>query len=454
MSPSNRNPPFFSTSHQDSPLSTFRNASTPENILYGFQSSQPKNDQQFPSYHQASRSTSFLRGSSPISHGLNSNQYDVECARTLYFGNLPNEYLLSEFLDLIRGGSIESIKHLVEKNCIFITFLDPNVASQIYDEMNNSKILFKGEEIKVGWGKPSAVSPTIQDYVMKGASRNVFLGNMESFMTPEWLKNEFERFGSIDTIKVISDKKIGFVHLTSINSAINAVNSLAREDPFSHMRLYYGKDRCASPPLADDKKHTADPTDPKDNRTVYLGGIHPDVTTKELCDVIRGGILQQIKYFPEKNIAFATFIEAEAASSFYNRGITDGLMLKNKRIKFGWGKPSPLPPTIAVQVEQGASRNVYIGLIDEFISEETLRQDFSPFGEIELINRLPEKRIAFVSFTDITYAIKAVEEIIENPFYAQFRINFGKDRCGNAIRPSKSFLVSPPSTPTNEILKN
>jgi len=39
------------------------------------------------------------------------------------------------------------------------------------------------------------------------------------------------------------------------------------------------------------------------NRTVYLGAIHPETTTEDLCNAIRGGVLQSIRYMQDKHIA-------------------------------------------------------------------------------------------------------------------------------------------------------
>ncbi|KAH6566707.1 hypothetical protein BASA50_008750 [Batrachochytrium salamandrivorans] len=179
------------------------------------------------------------------------------------------------------------------------------------------------------------------------------------------------------------------------------------------------------------------------NRTVYLGGIRPEVTTKELCDVIRGGILQNIKYIPDKNIAFATFIDAGAAEAFYHRGTHEGISLKSKRLKLGWGKATRLSQSIAYAINHSnASRNVYIGAIDDTITETRLRRDFSTFGEIELINLVAEKTIAFVNFMDIVSAIAAVETMRVHPDYIRHKINFGKDRCGNPPRERSSTSIS------------
>lgn len=39
------------------------------------------------------------------------------------------------------------------------------------------------------------------------------------------------------------------------------------------------------------------------NRTVYLGNIHPETTNEDLCNSIRGGVLQSIRYMQDKHIA-------------------------------------------------------------------------------------------------------------------------------------------------------
>lgn len=39
------------------------------------------------------------------------------------------------------------------------------------------------------------------------------------------------------------------------------------------------------------------------NRTVYLGNIHPETTVEEMCNTIRGGALQSVRYLADKHIA-------------------------------------------------------------------------------------------------------------------------------------------------------
>jgi hypothetical protein len=78
-----------------------------------------------------------------------------------------------------------------------------------------------------------------------------------------------------------------------------------------------------------------------------------------------------------------------------------GLTLNNRRLKVGWGKNSgPLSPALALAVHSGATRNVYIGGIEDFelFNEERLKRDFGEYGDIELVNYLKEKYVEMLLF--------------------------------------------------------
>lgn len=396
-------------------------------------------------------------------------------SRTVYLGNIPAETTAEEILSHVRSGQIESVRLLPDKNCAFISFLDGSSATHFHSDAILKKLAIKGHDIKVGWGKPSQVPTSVALAVQQsGASRNVYLGNLPEDITEQELREDLGKFGPIDTVKIVREKAIGFVHFLSISHAIKAVAQLPQEPKWQPpRRVYYGKDRCAyvsktqqqnaaqylgiapgyahvlngadrdliSNALAQQSvaaaavATTAGGVSNLGNRTVYLGNIHPETTIEEICNVVRGGLLHHIRYIPDKHICFVTFIDPTSAASFYALSNLQGLMIHNRRLKIGWGKHSgALPPAIALAVSGGASRNVYIGNLDETWTEERLRQDFMEYGEIELVNTLREKSCAFVNFTNIANAIKAIEAIRGREEYKRFKINFGKDRCGNPPR--------------------
>ena len=396
-------------------------------------------------------------------------------SRTVYLGNIPPETSAEEILGHVRSGQIESVRLLPDKNCAFISFLDGNSATHFHSDAILKKLAIRGQDIKVGWGKPAQVPTSVSIAVQQsGASRNVYLGNLPETVSETELRDDLGKFGPIDTVKIVREKAIGFVHFLSIGNAIKAVSQLPQEPKWqAPRRVYYGKDRCAYVSKTQQQNaaqylgippgymHTLNSAD-RDlisnalaqqsvaaaavatqaggvsnlgNRTVYLGNIHPETTIEEICNVVRGGLLHHIRYIPDKHICFVTFIDPTAAASFYALSNVQGLMIHNRRLKIGWGKHSgAIPPAIALAVSGGASRNVYIGNLDESWTEERLRQDFSEYGDIELVNALREKSCAFVNFTNISNAIKAIEAIRSRDEYQRFKVNFGKDRCGNAPR--------------------
>ncbi|KAL8735894.1 MAG: hypothetical protein Q9181_002621 [Wetmoreana brouardii] len=396
-------------------------------------------------------------------------------SRTVYLGNIPPETSAEEILGHVRSGPIESVRLLPDKNCAFISFLDSHSATHFHSDAILKKLSIRGQDIKIGWGKPAQVPTSVSIAVQQSsASRNVYLGNLPETVTEAELREDLGKFGPIDTVKIVREKAIGFVHFLSISNAIKAVAQLPQEPKWqAPRRVYYGKDRCAYisktqqqnaaqflgiPPGYQNNLNAQDTDIIRNtlaqqsaqaaavatsaggmnnlgNRTVYLGNIHPETTIEEICNVVRGGLLHHVRYIQDKHICFVTFIDPTAAASFFALSNMQGLMIHNRRLKIGWGKHSgALPPAIALAVSGGASRNVYIGNLDESWTEERLRMDFSEYGEIELVNALREKSCAFVNFTNIANAIKAIEAIRGKEDYSRFKVNFGKDRCGNPPR--------------------
>jgi len=310
--------------------------------------------------------------------------------------------------------------------------------------------------LKVGWGKPTPLKPEIAAAVERGATRNVFIGNFEG-MTPDALRTDLSRFGDIDVVNVLPEKRIAFVHFTNITSAIAAVEALPQEEKYTGKRVAYGKDRAAKIPgqiaggdlgalgglsglglgsfglpglsqIAPSLGISQDLL----NRTVYLGNIHPETTYTELCDNIKGGNIAQVRILEDKRCAFVTFVEPEAAQIFHRYCISaaEGLQIHNQRVRAGWGKPGGLPASVEGAVSRGATRNVYLGGIDvEATTEQKLAEDLGKYGTIEKVNILAEKQLAFVHFTAISAAVKAVQGLRQDPYYSKFKINYGKDRC-------------------------
>lgn len=151
--------------------------------------------------------------------------------RTVYVGNLPATASVDELLNLVHFGPIESIRVLPEKSCVFLSFLDGATAAAFHADATIKKMALHGQELKIGWGKPSPVPPQVALAISQSnASRNVYLGGLDENMTEEQLRDDLSRFGLIDQVKIVRDKNIGFVHFLSISIA-NKVRPLLSPPP-------------------------------------------------------------------------------------------------------------------------------------------------------------------------------------------------------------------------------
>jgi RNA recognition motif-containing protein len=162
--------------------------------------------------------------------------------RTVYVGNLPpgecscsifsfaklsltetctTDASVDELMNLVRFGPVESVRLLPEKSCVFISFLDGATAAAFHADATVKKLTLHGQELKIGWGKPSTVpSQVVQAIALAKATRNVYLGGLDDSLTESELRDDLCRFGPIDQVKIVRDKGIGFVHFLSIGAAM------------------------------------------------------------------------------------------------------------------------------------------------------------------------------------------------------------------------------------------
>ncbi|KAI3488842.1 hypothetical protein L1887_47041 [Cichorium endivia] len=151
------------------------------------------------------------------------------------------------------------------------------------------------------------------------------------------------------------------------------------------------------------------------NRTIYLGNIHPETTTAEICNHIRGGILQNIRFIPEKQHCLCDVCGSERGAGVLPPGVV-----------LGHHDPQPAAQDRVGQAFGTAECGDSVCGAGGRIAQR--------YGEIETVNSLREKNCAFANFTNIQSAIKCIEGMKSHPDYQNVKISYGKDRCGNPPR--------------------
>ena len=410
-------------------------------------------------------------------------------------------------------GPLLAIRLMPEKSCVFLDFSreDDAIAffTKCYGGSEDPKEFYHlrriinvaGIELRVGWAKQTYEQPNIAIAVKNGATRCVYLHPVEP-KSELLLEKLFTGYGAIDCIKIVEEKTIAFVHMASIQSAMQAVSAIGAKRLFR--KVSFAADRvCLSSSRGDKNQSKTDgkqsiqtppipskTSAPPELRTVFLGGLPKECTLNDVCNNIRaGGPLLSIRI--SKGSAFVTFVETQAAQCFYDFVDRYGIVLEGRRLSVGWAKPndsnnnrgtntSGLSPAITSMLRQGATRNLCVLNLDSLDAHQlsfasnnatqpmytnndtyhaALEQYFSSFGTIECINIAHTKgssgdrqqRAAFINFSSIMEAARALEAARRDARFDNCRLCYGKDRCSQplliqGITPSSTTL---PNTPSN-----
>ncbi|CAO3597642.1 unnamed protein product [Absidia cylindrospora] len=178
----------------------------------------------------------------------------VEMYRTIYIGNLQATDTCEDICASICGGQIYRIRHFKEKRIAFVTFVEPYSATVLHAHANTVGLAVNSRRVKVGWGKPTAIPFNIMCAIQGGATRNIYLGSVETPIPVEQLQRDFSRFGEVEVIKVKPEKKCCFINFTNINSAMKARHGIPKNPEYEHLKINYGKDPCTKPFLVPDDR--------------------------------------------------------------------------------------------------------------------------------------------------------------------------------------------------------
>jgi hypothetical protein len=124
-------------------------------------------------------------------------------------------------------------------------------------------------------------------------------------------------------------------------------------------------------------------------------------------NLVRFGPVESVRLLPEKSCVFISFLDGATAAAFHADATVKKLTLHGQELKIGWGHASVVPSQVVHAIAMSkATRNVYLGGLEDSVTESQLRDDLSRFGPIDQVKIVRDKSIGFVHFLSITVAMK------------------------------------------------
>lgn len=194
-------------------------------------------------------------------------------------------------------------------------------------------------------------------------SRSLWIGNLDPNITEEGLRQIFQPFGVIESLRLLPFKECAFVNFAKIEDALKAKKQLQGR-PIGNMivRIGYGKSesnsangynnnnstnnnaqqeqqplsRSSSVGFSDAASNLAMPSD---RRSVWVGQIDPDCNKETLMGAFsKFGEIESCRILEAKNCAFVNFFNANDAD--VARKTMNGMTLGTAKIKTGFAKNS------------------------------------------------------------------------------------------------------------------
>jgi RNA recognition motif-containing protein len=430
----------------------------------------------------------FSQGGIEDDFGDKKAREDLEPGRALYIGQInasASPHIYSDLCAIANEfGALEMVKVVPQKGCAFVNFIEEGPARAFYQAAEEKPIQLGDTTLKIRWAKATPIKDELYEKIKAGATRNLFIGNLPEAANEDTLAHYFQRYGPIESIVILRPKAIAFVNLTSVRSAISARQALDNQDLAGRrIKVNFAKEKVGvkrpttqprqsrapephwgapppppnfygspyPPPPPSQLYPPALPTPPA-SRAIFLGNVQDDVTLQEICKLAnRYGAIESVKIVKAKSSAFVNFIDPNAAAAFVSAAQQNPITLANQPIRVNWVKSTPIHPEILGHVRQGATRNLFVGNVEDHISDDLIRELFSPFGEFDSIVVLRPKKIAFVNFASLKSALKAREALqgqsVGDP-PVQLKINYAKEIIpGSRPRQSRQQYQQTPGSP-------
>ncbi|XP_060698062.1 nucleolysin TIAR isoform X1 [Hemiscyllium ocellatum] len=269
--------------------------------------------------------------------------------------------------------------------------------------------------------------------------RTLYVGNLSRDVTEALILQLFSQIGPCKSCKMITEQTAS----RRVNSSVGfSVLQHSSNDPYCFVEFYEHRDAAAALAAMNGRKimgkevkvnWATTPSSQKKDTTnhfhVFVGDLSPEITTEDLKSAFApfgrisdARVVKDLATGKSKGYGFVSFyskLDAENAIVHMS-----GQWLGGRQIRTNWATRKPPAPKSAPEssskhlkfeevVNQSSTTNctVYCGGIASGLTEQLMRQTFSPFGQIMEIRVFPEKGYSFVRFATHDSAAHAIVSV-------------------------------------------
>jgi len=383
--------------------------------------------------------------------GMGGDPRPEPLSRAVFIRKLPPTTSLEDLVNEVGVyGAIETFRIDKTRNEAYISFVQAHSAAALLEE--RPTIPFSGSSAppsELTWGKKKALSPELRDQIMQGATRNLYIGNLQDAITPDFLEERFGSMGPIESVRVMRQSRNGYVNFCSIESAVKArdafngvrasalfptLNTPIEQDKEIQITFTTAQQNCRRNLNRDGRGGRGDHggrgggrgdtgsgrsgfidfKQLQPSRSIYIGNLPHGTEVRMLSELSNPyGLIESIRFFT--TYAFLNFVDEADAAKFWHNGqqsTGQGIFLRGRQCMVNWAKCPPLDNSIrrAVQ-EKGATRHIEVGPINHQTTEPQVAELVKQFGEIESIRLTPERGVAIVTMTTIAESLAAQEAL-------------------------------------------
>ncbi|XP_022792939.1 nucleolysin TIAR-like [Stylophora pistillata] len=243
---------------------------------------------------------------------------------------------------------------------------------------------------------------------------SLYVGNLDRRCTEQFVKDIFSKCGKVVRCKMINASSqtdpycfVEFETRTDAEKALFAMNSRTVYD--KNIKVNWATNNTGSM-----RKDTSN------HYHIFVGDLDPEIENDGLYKAFSAfGVVSDCRVVKDtasgksKGYGFVSFVKKEDAEKAMRE--MKGQQLRGRNIRTNWAaRKATVPVTKQLSLDEISRQaspynsTVYVGNLPPGCTDDTLRQNFSHFGQIYDIKIFPEKFYGFIKFYTHEQALDAI----------------------------------------------